>query len=1060
MNKKALLFGSLPAVAVATGLFFANSSTDDGIYSQRSVSSSQNELAEGASEYYQMIKGDYTKEQYDRAKLFAGSINQDRTTYSWTDQGPDNIGGRTRAILIDKDDINHIYAGSVSGGLFESFDRANTWQKVQSFTENLAVSSITQTADGTIYVGTGHVAETINGINASGAFGYGVYRQNGDGWALIPTTENYTFVNEVVSDTVNNVIWIASNQGLKKYTAATSSLESITSGLSPGACTSLQISPDGNLIVAATAGSRTQISTNGGASFIDVTDDDVTSNPIALGSSRIEYAISHEKVDGKYRVYASAANDYLTGIWRSTDDGLNWERIAPAYDGVTPGAFAPFATGVSGQGTYDNIITVVPEAPDKIIVGGVNCYSWSTSGNWEQISQSFANPISPVYVHADNHELKWDKTGRLYIGNDGGIGISDNAGTATPTFYHANRGYNVSQFFDIGFSAHGDVMGGLQDNGTKANYHDNATFQEFDRLNRDYFGGDGFSSDMSFINRNIIFSSLYYSSGRRSTTRGEEGQLFFPESFADGTPCTPGGAGGGGCGTFFTHFKLWENPNDLASTDSIRVIPQEPFEIGDTVVVNSSTSETTINYISPINIVFDSTLHYDPALTYEDTIAFDQISEGEFNLGLLNWEFIDGASEISVGDSILIIGTETNDTIIVDSLAFKDHYLGTNPLKPGKTIDMVYDTVLFDISWDTLLVQDPFQSWFALDMGSSNGIWMTRNALRFATPENWFLAMEGIAGNVLSIEFSKDGNYLFVGTSSGRLYRYTGFNEIYSATSATQDSTVGGITYGTITNAKGDSVVTQFTQIGGSLGGPITDIAAGPIGNPEHIVVTLGGFSGSQKVRESINATGASPTFTNLGFPNVGPGDEAGGIPVYSAVIDRDDPNIILVGTEFGVYATENATGAGTEWTNVSGDFGDCPVHDIGQNWRTWDEGCKRPGEIYIGTHGRGIWSTDAFLGLPNQNDNLDKNKFIPTMNLYPNPLKDAGTVEFELTTNEDVVLQIFNLSGQVIREVNAKNLQAGANQIAFDASDLSKGTYILRLSSESMNETTKFIKY
>ena len=42
------------------------------------------------------------------------------TTLLWTEMGPDNVGGRTRAILIDKDNPNLIYAGGVSGGLWKS----------------------------------------------------------------------------------------------------------------------------------------------------------------------------------------------------------------------------------------------------------------------------------------------------------------------------------------------------------------------------------------------------------------------------------------------------------------------------------------------------------------------------------------------------------------------------------------------------------------------------------------------------------------------------------------------------------------------------------------------------------------------------------------------------------------------------------------------------------------------------------------------------------------------------------------------------------------------------
>src|ERR1019366_221343 len=48
----------------------------------------------------------------------------------WTEMGPDNIGGRSRAIIIDKDSNNVVYAAGVTGGLFKSNDAGATWKKV------------------------------------------------------------------------------------------------------------------------------------------------------------------------------------------------------------------------------------------------------------------------------------------------------------------------------------------------------------------------------------------------------------------------------------------------------------------------------------------------------------------------------------------------------------------------------------------------------------------------------------------------------------------------------------------------------------------------------------------------------------------------------------------------------------------------------------------------------------------------------------------------------------------------------------------------------------------
>jgi len=79
----------------------------------------------------------------------------------WTELGPDNVGGRTRAVLFDNLDPTHkhMWAGGVTGGLWESNDAAATWHRcVGYFALPDAVSTvvtIAQAPNGDLYVGTG-----------------------------------------------------------------------------------------------------------------------------------------------------------------------------------------------------------------------------------------------------------------------------------------------------------------------------------------------------------------------------------------------------------------------------------------------------------------------------------------------------------------------------------------------------------------------------------------------------------------------------------------------------------------------------------------------------------------------------------------------------------------------------------------------------------------------------------------------------------------------------------------------------------------------------------------
>jgi hypothetical protein len=59
------------------------------------------------------------------------------TDMNWQELGPDNIGGRTRAILISRTHPDSMFAGSVSGGLWRSTDHALSWYKVNDTAQNL-----------------------------------------------------------------------------------------------------------------------------------------------------------------------------------------------------------------------------------------------------------------------------------------------------------------------------------------------------------------------------------------------------------------------------------------------------------------------------------------------------------------------------------------------------------------------------------------------------------------------------------------------------------------------------------------------------------------------------------------------------------------------------------------------------------------------------------------------------------------------------------------------------------------------------------------------------------
>ena len=126
LNLKNLAYFVSGAVMIAAPIALIKSSH----YSPRSESSEKNKVQSwaGADAYYRMLKADpstglINEEARTMAEQEAMLRNQNssklKTSSSalglnWIELGPDNVGGRVRAIVFDKKNQNVVYAGGVS----------------------------------------------------------------------------------------------------------------------------------------------------------------------------------------------------------------------------------------------------------------------------------------------------------------------------------------------------------------------------------------------------------------------------------------------------------------------------------------------------------------------------------------------------------------------------------------------------------------------------------------------------------------------------------------------------------------------------------------------------------------------------------------------------------------------------------------------------------------------------------------------------------------------------------------------------------------------------------
>ena len=399
-------------------------------------------------------------------KALSGSSNG---PVAWTERGPDNVGGRTRAILIDRTNSTKIFAGSVGGGLWKLNAAGNAWTNVNDFFNNLAVTTLAQSpAVATdMYMGTGE-----GFFNGDAIRGLGIWK-SGDGgatWSQLSATNNnanFYFVNKIVV-TSTGVVLAATGSG---YAAGWSGSGGVMRSLDGGATWS-QASGVGYTQDIAVAANGTLYAASNGNGVYKSTDNGATWAKIAgglpaSGFGRVVLATAPSVGLTAYAVYDFANNDQR--IYKTIDGGTTWtQKNAPANITNYWGESQSFA---GGQGWYDLVCTVDPNNANRLFVGGIGIFvSNDGATTWSHVGGHYVS--APNNIHPDQHTITFQPGSStvIYFGNDGGIYRTTNGSAAIPTTAVINKGYNVTQYYAGALNptlGSNYMLAGAQDNGTQ-----------------------------------------------------------------------------------------------------------------------------------------------------------------------------------------------------------------------------------------------------------------------------------------------------------------------------------------------------------------------------------------------------------------------------------------------------------------------------------------------------------------------------------------------------------------------------------------------------------------
>ena len=77
----------------------------------------------------------------------------------------------------------------------------------------------------------------------------------------------------------------------------------------------------------------------------------------------------------------------------------------------------------------------------------------------------------------------------------------------------------------------------------------------------------------------------------------------------------------------------------------------------------------------------------------------------------------------------------------------------------------------------------------------------------------------------------------------------------------------------------------------------------------------------------------------------------------------------------------------------------------------------------------------------------------------YPQPVQDRITVSFNLPNSENLVIQVLNPTGRLIKEIDLGLLQTGEHSTMLEMTDSPTGYYILNVQGINFNKSIPFIK-
>ncbi|MGZ3899661.1 MAG: T9SS type A sorting domain-containing protein, partial [Bacteroidia bacterium] len=321
-----------------------------------------------------------------------------------------------------------------------------------------------------------------------------------------------------------------------------------------------------------------------------------------------------------------------------------------------------------------------------------------------------------------------------------------------------------------------------------------------------------------------------------------------------------------------------------------------------------------------------------------------------------------------------------------------------------------------------------------------------------------------VIGKPTVLEWGKSGKNLYYATDAGSvsyLYRVSHLNTLV-------DSTAKGYGGKLHTNVfKFNSSVSSPTQnpmcpyrttLLGTFPNKITSISV-PSNDTLGLVLTFNDPSptGTLVMVSSNTANIQKSDSSNIGFANKTPSVMANRI-TYCSLLEKNDPRKTYVGTDNGIFYTDDVTAATPNWmninavsTNTANWLPNVQIFDMKQ--QTLDKwNCYNSGQIYVATNGRGIWvNNDYYVPTVVSVNEIPKTATTENnLTLYPNPTNGNVNISFNGISGETAKITVYDVNGRIVKTEDLGKIYTSEVNYTFETTNIATGLYIIHVTSDS----------